>query len=287
MRFKLEKTRAFWLYIVGGLLGICVGIFLLPAWSDVDVFFNAWGSVSVKRIKRYANTTAQIVAIVELVLMAVLAVVCAVSSFIDMGRLGDPCQVFGIALWIRGASGVYTGYYCDSNIVKAAEEAKKAKKGAQAEEKKETKKELDTSEEPRGRVDDFTVWRLTLAIVLISLGTYLFIKPAFESLHLQWVFSCAIVAVSFFFVIFGFALKPRKVKVDELSPNGLTKTEEKSKKAEDTKGEKKDASSEENQKSLEGGKVSIKLDDSANAMTKTAVYDAVQDETALVVKEDK
>ena len=291
MKIKLEKTNAFWVYILGGALAVFLGIMLLPAWESTELFFNNWGSLSVnimisglilayillyltKRIKRYAGTPAQIVAIVELVLMAVIAVVCAVSNFIDYDvSFGGPCQIFGIALWVRGASGVFTGYYCDSNIVKAAEEAKKAKKkGTVATVKTE---EIDTEEEPKGRVEDFTVWRLTLAIALISAGAILFVKPAFEAVHLQWVFSCAIIFVGLFFAIFGGFLKPNKVKVNEKSPMSADEKEGvPSKEKSQTK-----VSDKNNIKALDEGKVNIKLgNESANAMTKTAAYDAVKNE---------
>lgn len=303
MKIKIEKTRAFWAYIVGGIICMMLGAGLLPLWEKTNVFFKGWGyrSVSimisglllayillylVKRIKRYSNTPAQIVAIVELVLMAVVAVICVVSDFVPNISLGGPSQIFGIALWVRGASGVYTGYYCDSEIVKEAEEEKKAiknkKKNKKSEENAEiAKKEFDTEKEPRGRVDDFTVWRLTLAIALISMGTFLFLKPAFEKIHLQWVFSCAIIVVGFFFVVLGFAFKPSKVKVEK---------ESKKLKVEEGNGEKtkkaKDKLAENEVRMLESAKVKIKLN-SANAMTNTAAYDAVKEENALTVKEDE
>ncbi len=320
MKFKIEKTRAFWAYIVGGFLCMIVGGVLFPLWSKTNVFFKGWGfrSVSimisglllayillylVKRIKRYSNTPAQIVAVVELVLMAVIAVLCVVSDFVPNISLGGPCQIFAIALWVRGASGVYTGYYCDSEIVKEAEEEKKAekekKKGKNvksSEEAKETKSkkksEIDTEKEPRGRVDDFTVWRLTLAIALISLGTYLFLRPAFEKIHLQWVFSCAIIVTGFFFVVLGFALKPKRIKVEEKS-----KTEEgEGVDVKESAGEKITDAKESKDGLLEEGKVKVKLS-GATAMTKTAAYDAIKDddikennaskETALTVKSDE
>ena len=70
MKIKLEKTRAFWAYILGGFLAALIGVVLLPAWADTNVFFNTWGGLSVnimisglllayillylmKRIKRY------------------------------------------------------------------------------------------------------------------------------------------------------------------------------------------------------------------------------------------
>lgn len=310
MKMKLEKTPSFWMYIVGGLISIAVGILLLPAWAGMDLFFSSWSAYSVnimisglllayillylvKRIRRYHNTPAQTVAVVELVLMAVLAVVCAISEFVEYGiNFGGPCQIFGIALWVRGASGVYTGYYCDSDLVKEVEQEKKAKKkNAPSEEtEKETEKSnkkakgnggktekpkaIESKDAPKGRVDDFTVWRLTVAILLITAGAYLFVKPAFEKIHLQWVFSCAIIAIACFIVVLGFILKPKRIKVENESP--VKKSAEGKEAAaaaqSDTEMEAEAAGY------LESGKVKINLDNSANAMTQTAAYDAVKDD---------
>ena len=291
MKIKLEKTKSFWLYVFGGVLAMILGGMLLPLWSNVkkDLFFKTWGALSVKimisglvlayvflylvkRIRRYHGTPAQMVAIVELVLMVVIAFVCTVSQFVDDFSFGGPSQIFGLVLWVRGASGVFTGYYCDSQFVAEVEKKNKEKKnGSKKDDKKE---EIDTDEEPRGRVDDFTVWRLSLAVVLISLGIYMFIKPVFEPIFLQWVFSITIVAVGLFFIVYGLALKPKKVrvkeiKVEEQAENGngqgnLGKGEEASK-----LGKKEEV------KALEEGRVKIKLDSSANAMTDTATIDAV------------
>ena len=292
MKIKLEKTPSFWAYILGGFISAVVGVMLLPAWSGAELFFSKWGEYSVnimisalllayillylmKRIKRYSNTPAQIVAIVELVLMAVLAVVCAVYEFFEYGiNFGGPCQILGIALWIRGASGVYTGYYCDSDVVKEAEQKKKEKKnkGEAASEEKTEEVALDTDKAPRGRVDDFTVWRLTLAIVLITAGSYLVLRPAFEKIHLQWVFSCAIIIIACFFIVLGFALKPQKIKVAERGEKAEAPKEASANASEEAKEQSEAAGY------LESGKVKINLGGSANAMTKTAAYDAIKDE---------
>ncbi|MBQ7226309.1 MAG: hypothetical protein IJX02_06910 [Clostridia bacterium] len=301
MKLKLEKTKAFWAYIVGGILSILVGVILMPVWKNVDVFFRTWGSHSVKimisglilgyvflylvkRIRRYSGTPAQVVAIVELVLMVVVATVCTVSEFFDSVTFGNPGQIFGLALWVRGASGVFTGYYCDSELVRETEERKKKEKAKKntkesvegAEADKEPKKEIDTSEKPKGRVDDFTVWRLALAIALITFGTYMFIEPLFESIHLQWTFSITIIAVGLFFFVVGFAVKPVGIKVDKDTPVGKKARKRDTGSEKDVKklSSAKDGG---NAKELDEGKVNIKLDNSATAMTKTSAYDAVKD----------
>ena len=234
MKLKLQETKAFWLYIVGGAIAFILGGMLMPVWESFEneLFFRAWGRFAVnimisvillayiflylvKRIKRYSTTPAQIVAIVELVLMVVIAIVCTVSAFVDFISFGEPCQVFGLALWARGVSGVFTGYYCDSNMAAL----KKPKKG---------KKEKD-EDEPSGKVDDFTVWRLVVAVFFISIGTYFFIEPLINALTMQWFFSCTITLSGAFFVVLGIALKPNKVKP---APKTEVKLEDTSKESE-------------------------------------------------------
>jgi hypothetical protein len=110
MKLSLEKTRAFWLYIVGGIIALTLGVMLLPVWRGFEsLFFSGWGEFAinimmssaliayillylVKRIRRYSGTPAQIVAIVELVLMVVIAVVCTVSTF--TGANYDFCGIY-------------------------------------------------------------------------------------------------------------------------------------------------------------------------------------------------
>ena len=44
MKLRLEKTRAFWLYIVGGVIATVLGTMLLPLWRKFEqLFFHGWG----------------------------------------------------------------------------------------------------------------------------------------------------------------------------------------------------------------------------------------------------
>lgn len=292
MKLTLEKTKAFWIYIVGGALAMILGGMLMPVWKafENELFFRSWGEFSVyimislllfayiflyliKRIKRYSTTPAQIVAIVELVLMVVIAVVCTVSAFVDFISFGEPCRVFGLAIWARGVSGVFTGYYCDSSKVSK----KKKSKGKKDEEK----------EEASGEVDDFTVWRLVVSVAMISAGTFFFIEPLIEALTLQWLFSCTIILVGAFFLVYGLFLKPVKVKAEK--PKKEVKLDE-------TKKETELPKKEEKEELTEAPSIKISLNASndlnetkeINAVTDTASLDAIKEEKAdKKNKEDK
>ena len=290
MKLRLEKTRAFWLYIVGGVIATVLGTMLLPLWRKFEqLFFHSWGEHAVyimisgllfayilfylvKRISRYLGTPAQIVAIVELVIMVVIAVICTVSSFVYDFRIGDTCQIFALSLWTRGVSGVFTGYYSDCGL----------KKGTSGKNK----------DEASGRVDDFTVWRLSFAVALITAGTYFFFAKPFDDGDLQWVFSCAIILVGLFFILYGIILKPQKKKekvtVKETdTQNVKTPPKDKDESELDFDDNTTQLPKKDDGKKTEGnGKVRIQLDQSANAMTATDAYDALWDDD-LPVPTDK
>ena len=283
MRLSLEKTKAFWLYIAIGIIALALGVMLLPVWARFEqLFFSDWGEIAikimmsaalvayiflylVKRIKRYAGTPAQVIAIVELVLMVVIAVVCAVSTFPDIISFGDPCRILGLVLWARGASDVFTGYYCDSYLVneriKRERNIKSGKVIVPAD-------NVVPNEEPSGGIDDFSLWRLSLAVLLISVGTYIFIDPPLKQIVFQWVFSCAIIFIGLFLAIYGCTLKPVKVKVEEKEGDKEKSTEKSSekdasKKKTQTNEDKKTHSSASKDAGgkplLDEGKVTIKL----------------------------
>ena len=280
MKLTLEKTKAFWIYIVGGALAMILGGMLMPVWKafENELFFRSWGEFSVyimisvvlfayiflyliKRIKRYSTTPAQIVAIVELVLMVVIAVVCTVSAFVDFISFGEPCRVFGLAVWARGVSGVFTGYYCDSSKVKKNTKGKK--------------KEDD--EEPSGNVDDFTVWRLVVSVAMISAGTFFFIEPLIEALTLQWLFSCTIILVGAFFTVYGIFLKPVKIKVEK--PKEV--------KLDETKKEAELPKEEEKEELKEAPSIKISLN-ATNEINETKEVNAITDTASLdAIKEEK
>ena len=44
---KPQKTKLFWLYFVASALLITLGIFLLPVWSNSNVFFKDWSNNSI------------------------------------------------------------------------------------------------------------------------------------------------------------------------------------------------------------------------------------------------
>ena len=49
MKLTLEKTKAFWIYIVGGALAMILGGMLMPVWKafENELFFRSWGEFSV------------------------------------------------------------------------------------------------------------------------------------------------------------------------------------------------------------------------------------------------
>lgn len=290
MKLRLEKTRAFWLYIVGGVISAILGAMLLPVWRKYEqLFFRSWGEHAIyimiscllfayvifyliKRISRYSGTPAQLVAIVELVVMVIIAVICTVSAFFYDFRIGDTCQIFAITLWTRGVSGVFTGYYSDSGLRK--------------------KEKTKGKNEEGGKVDDFTVWRLTFSVALITAGACFFIAKPFDDGDLQWVFSCAIILVGLLFVLYGIIVKPKKrnekvtVNVTGAEPNQTVSPEENEEELDSNENQGEPLPKKEENKKV-NTKPKIKLDESANAMTSTDIYDALLDDSPVPVENER
>lgn len=190
-KVDFKPTKAFWAYIVLGIIAVLVGVVLAPLWSKTDLFFKNWGAQTInimmaiaivvyllfyltKKIRRPQNSTVQILTVVEFVLLSVIALGCVLSQFrvIDVG---GPCQILGVALWCRGTVEVFRAYYY----------------------------RRDTSAY-------YPVWYVAIAVAMVTLGTYMFAKPFFTALHLQWIFCGAIIMAGVLLFIYGILVKPKK-----------------------------------------------------------------------------
>lgn len=192
-KLNFRPTRSFWAYICLGVIAVILAVILAPLWSGTNVFFKSWGSKIVdimmavailaylilflaKKIKRAPNTTIQILTVVEFVLLSVIALGCVLSQF-KVINVGGPCQILGLALWCRGTVELFRAYYYrrDSSV-------------------------------------HYPVWYVALAVAMVSFGTYIFAKPFFTALHLQWIFCGAIGVAGVLLIIYGIMVKPKKNK---------------------------------------------------------------------------
>ena len=192
----LKKTKYFWLYFLVAAIGSTLGVFLMPIWLGTKYFWRDWGNNTfelilccllvmyiflffVPRIKSGKNKGVHTLWLLETGILVVLAVLCL------LGQLGilsfvSPCLVFGIAFWLRGTF----------HIVKTYLHEGKGKKG-------------------------YPLFLLLMSIVLITLGTYLILRPIAGNLFL-WAVSLSILVFSAVALLLGFlTIPPKKKKADQ------------------------------------------------------------------------
>lgn len=193
--FHPKKTKLFWLYIVLGIIGMLVGVMLMPIWDSAPdwVFWRNWGRQIIniiicvcivlylilfllKKITKRANGVVKVLTIVEFVVLALIALGCILQQF-KIINVGGACAILGLALWCRGAVEIFRAYY-----------------------------------HQKGNNERYPVWWLVVAILLVTFGTYIFARPIFEDITILWIFVILILLVSLILFIDGFLAKPAKKK---------------------------------------------------------------------------
>lgn len=190
MKISFKKTRLFWLYIVIGILSVISGVIFAPPWKRVNIFFSDWGSNLVrimmgvaiflyvifflaKKVKASPSSAVQMLTVVEIVLLSIIGLGCILSQ-LEIISIGGPCHILGLAFWCRGTIEVFRGYFHYKSS------------------------------------SSYSVINLVVAIIMITFGTFIFAKPFFNEVHLQWIFSGVFVVVGILFIIYGARVKPSK-----------------------------------------------------------------------------
>lgn len=197
MKVKGKKTKFFWLYMLGGALLAALGVLFMPFWRKTSAPFASWGSNFInliiavcivayvgvfllKRVKNYRASMSQILAIVEIVLMMVIAVACVLSTFAVQVISLSTCAILGVIFWCRGAVEIYSAVYY----------------------------------KPEGQTK-YSHLKLLFAILFVTFGSFLLAKPLFSDIQLQWIVSCLIVLLGLGVVGLGIYVKPPKKKLTE------------------------------------------------------------------------
>ena len=190
-KFFGKKTKFFWMFYVVGILGVLLGITLLPSWQNVNVFWQDWGHGTITIIligllaiylilylsRKFATETLKpikIITAIEFLLLIVLIVLCFLQQFKVISFIG-PCLVFGITLWLRGVNYVIKAYLFQHQ----------------------------KDEQP------YPVYILIIAILLISLGSFL-LANNFAGNGFMWAVSISMILASIFCFIYGFIVIPKK-----------------------------------------------------------------------------
>lgn len=189
------KTKFFWAYIVVGIIGILLGIMLMPVWDSCPdwVFWRTWGKQIIniiicvciilylvffllKKIMKRTNGVVKVLTIIEFVILALIALGCILQQF-KVINVGGACAILGLALWCRGTVEIFRAYY-----------------------------------HQKGNNEKYPVWWLAVAIALVTLGTYIFAKPVFSDVVILWIFVILILLVSIILIVDGILAKPASGK---------------------------------------------------------------------------
>lgn len=204
---RIKKTKMFWAYIVVGALFVVASIFLAPIWDFwKECPWKDWGRDIVKIIlaagiciylfgyllKRIIRRrgTIQILSIVEFVLLLLIALGCVLSQC-NILKIEEACIILGLVLWCEGAIDLFRAYFHQKD-----------------------------SKSP------YPIWRLCIAIALVSVGMWMICKPLFQNIAVLWTFVALLFLLGVLAIVIGALAKPAgKAKKAKLAK---TKAEKKS-----------------------------------------------------------
>lgn len=192
---EIQKTKWFWAVSVLGVIGLVLGVFLLPVWNNANVFWKNWGTESVSiilcaiivvyiicylvsHLGKIENKTLKIVSVSEIILLSLMAIGCLLQQFKVFDFFG-PSFVLGAILWHRGFFNVIKAYLC-----------------------KHTKK------------DKYPLWLVIVSVLMVSVGTALRFRGIPGNAFI-WFMSIALLVGSIIMFIAGFIMKPKKNNIKE------------------------------------------------------------------------
>ncbi|MDE6660623.1 MAG: hypothetical protein K2J93_02215 [Anaeroplasmataceae bacterium] len=207
------KTKWFWTYLVFGVLGLILGIMLMPVWSGMPnwVFWKSWGMqilnmiicvcillylflFLLNKIYTSSNQVVKILTIIEFTFLALIALGCVLQQFKVIEIRNGACAILGLAMWCRGTVEIFRAYY-----------------------------------HQQGNKDSYPVWWLGIAIALVSFGVYFFVLPPFRDVVILWIFVIFVILMSLILFIGGFLAIPNS-KAKVIKEKKAKKTKKQSKK---------------------------------------------------------
>ena len=190
-KLEVKPRKNYLLYVFGGILLTVAALIFCPIWAGTDLFFADWGKSLVNlliaaclilylvnyllpKLLRGGNGAIHVLRIVEFVLLALIALGCVLSQFAILS-VGGACNILGLCLLCRGVVEIFRAYYHQQSSKTV-----------------------------------YPLWWLAVAIGMVILGTYLFVKPLFTDAHLLWVLALILLAYGLFLLIYGLRCKPAK-----------------------------------------------------------------------------
>ena len=190
-----KKTNAYWLYIALGIVTLIFGILLLPFWGSIwnECPWKSWGTdlvmlfmaiviglylfmFLIKKINRYRGVV-QVLTIIEFVLLALIALGLVFSQFNILAIPKQPSVILGLALYCRGVIEIFRAYYYHHSMKTI-----------------------------------YPVWWLVVAILFVTFGVYLMVKPLVQLTLIVWLLAISVIVIGIFLITYGALANPKAKK---------------------------------------------------------------------------
>lgn len=193
---KLVKKPA--VSIMLGIICLLMAVIFAPIWNFWEGCpWRTWGTQIIniliaicivwylifylaKKVKGPAKRAIKVLTIVEFATLSLIALGCIFSQF-NVINVKGACQIFGLALWTRGAIEIFRAYYyrADSKEV-------------------------------------YPVWYLAVSIAMVSLGVWCFAKPFIQDIVILWIFVSALFISGILLLAFGINSKKKKASTKKV-----------------------------------------------------------------------
>lgn len=194
-KITVKKTKAYWLYIALGIVTLIFGVLLLPFWGSIwnECPWKSWGTdlvmlfmaiviglylfmFLIKKINRYRGVV-QVLTIIEFVLLALIALGLVFSQFNILSIPKQPSVILGLALYCRGVIEIFRAYYYHHSMKTI-----------------------------------YPVWWLVVAILFVTFGVYLMIKPLVQLTLIVWLLAISVIVIGIFLIAYGVLANPKAKK---------------------------------------------------------------------------
>lgn len=194
-KITVKKTKAYWLYIALGIVTLIFGILLLPFWGSIwnECPWKSWGTdlvmlfmalviglylfmFLIKKINRYRGVV-QVLTIIEFVLLTLIALGLVFSQFNILAIPKQPSVILGLALYCRGVIEIFRAYYYHHSMKTI-----------------------------------YPVWWLVVAILFVTFGVYLMVKPLVQLTLIVWLLAISVIVIGIFLITYGALANPKAKK---------------------------------------------------------------------------
>ena len=162
--------------IIVGVLLIVFGIIMIPGVTDFSntLLYIALGCLLLTYTVKYlflrivlkARGTNLVISLVEFIILSFIAVATIIRPWVNIPVITEACKIVGLAFWFRGVA----------EILRL------------------------TINETRHKRD---IYKTAFNLILVSVGTWFFVKPMFTNGMLIYAFACIIFILATVFIILG------------------------------------------------------------------------------------